>query len=423
MDGEDGTVCEWVKEVNGTRVNGKRGMNISNMTINRKTWDFIQRHRDEDVRKLALRGCKDPDVDFPFALQQIQGRQKAKDKLPDFYANENMLYPPTISMEQCSSSQAAKYKASIVSGESFADLSGGFGVDALALAKVFEQGYYVEPMNELCELVRHNANIFNINNLQILNGTMEEMLPTLSELDVIYLDPSRRNAHGQRVVTLQECTPDLTQHKEQLLEKARKLVLVKLSPMLDLKATLALLPETTAIHVVAVNGECREILLLLSHSIPEKIDYHAVNIQNGHISDFQFSNIEEMEAVPALADSLGAYLLEPNAAVMKAGGFKCIATRYGLQKLHPHTHLYTCDTPSEDFPGRQFRIVNHFHFNKKEAAKHLSGIKKANIAVRNFPWSAEELRKQLKLADGGGLYLFGATMREGEHTIIVGEKL
>lgn len=393
------------------------------MTINRKTWDFIREHRDEDVRKLALRGCKDPDVDFPFALQQIQGSQKAQDKLPDFFANENILYPPTISLEQCSSSQTAKYKASIVSGDSFADLSGGFGVDALSLAKVFEQGYYVEPMNELCELVHHNAKTFNINNLQILNGTMEDVLPTLPEVDIIFLDPSRRNVQGQRVVTLQECTPDLTQYKEQLLKKARKQVLAKLSPMLDLKATLALLPETTAIHVVAVNGECKEILFLLSHSIPEKIDYHAVNIQNGHISDFQFSNIEETEAVPALADSLGAYLLEPNAAVMKAGAFKTIATRYGLQKLHPHTHLYTCDTLPENFPGRQFRIVNHFHYNKKEAAKHLSGIKKANIAVRNFPWSAEELRKQLKLSDGGSLYLFGATMREGEHTIIVGEKL
>lgn len=392
------------------------------INISQNTWDFIREHRDEDVRRLALRGCKDPDVDFPFALQQIQGRQKAQDKLPDFFANENILYPQTISLEQCSSFQTAKYKASIVHGDSFADLSGGFGVDALALAKVFKQGYYVEPMNELCELVRHNANAFNINNLHILNGTMEEMLPTLPEVDVIYLDPSRRNVHGQRVVTLQDCTPDLTQYKDQILQKAHKQVLVKLSPMLDLKATLALLPETTAIYVVAVNGECKEILFLLSHNIPEKIDYHAVNIQNEHVSDFHFSNIEEMEAVPVLADALGSYLLEPNAAVLKAGAFKCIATRYGLKKLHPHTHLYTCDTPPENFPGRQFRIVNHFHFNKKEAAKHLSGIKKANIAVRNFPWSAEELRKQLKLSDGGSLYLFGATMREGELVLIVGEK-
>lgn len=370
-----------------------------------------------------MRGCKDPDVDFPFALQQIQGRQKAKEKLPDYYANDDILYPPTVSMEQCSSTQTAKFKASLVSGKSFADLSGGFGVDALAMAKGFEQGYYVEPMNELCELVQHNANTLNINNLHILNGTMEAMLPTLPEVDVIYLDPSRRNVHGQRVVTLQECTPDLTLYKEQILQKASKHVLVKLSPMLDLKATLTLLPETTAIYVVAVNGECKEILFMLSHSTHEKIDFHAVNIQNEHISDFQFSNIEELEAVPVLADALGSYLLEPNAAVLKAGAFKCIAARYGLKKLHPHTHLYTCDTAPEDFPGRCFRILNHFHYSKKEAAKHLSGIKKANIAVRNFPWSAEELRKQLKLADGGSLYLFGTTMREGEHTIIVGEKL
>jgi len=390
--------------------------------ISQNTRDFIQRHRDDDVRQLALRGCKDPDVDSPFALQQIQGRQKAKEKLPDYFANDEILYPPTVSMEQCSSTLTAKFKASLVSGESFADLSGGFGVDALAMAKVFERGYYVEPMSELCELVQHNSNALNIKNLQITNKVMEEVLPMLPEVDVIYLDPSRRNEHGQRVVTLQECTPDLTQYKEPILKKARKQVLVKLSPMLDLKATLTLLPETSAIYVVAVNGECKEILFLLSHNTSEKVDYHAVNIQNEHISDFQFSSMEETEAVPLLADELGTYLLEPNAAVLKAGAFKCIATRYGLQKLHPHTHLYTCNALPENFPGRCFRILNHFHYNKKEAAKHLAGLKKANIAVRNFPLSAEELRKQLKLTDGGDIYLFGATMREGELVVIVGKK-
>ena len=392
------------------------------MIINDCTRDYIRHHRDDDVRKLALKGCQDPDVDFPFALQQIQGRQKAKEKLPEMFANPDILFPATVSMEQCSSEATARYKASILHGNIFADLSGGFGVDALALAKVFKQGFYVEPMAELCELMKHNTNVLNINNLHILNGTLEELLPTLPDVDVIYLDPSRRNVHGQRVVTLQECSPDLTRCKELLLKKARCQVVVKLSPMLDLKSTLTLLPETHAIYVIAVHGECKEILLQLSHDTSETIDYHAVNIQNGNISDFQFDSKEEAEAVPALADSLGEYLLEPNAAVLKAGAFKSIATRYGLKKLHPHTHLYTCYTPPENFPGRCFRILNHFHYSKKEAAQNLSGIKKANIAVRNFPWSAEELRKQLKLADGGDIYIFGATMREGELVVIVGEK-
>ena len=389
------------------------------MTISQATQDFIRNHQNDDVRELALKGSHDPDVDFPFALQQIQGRQKAKEKLPEMFANPDILFPATVSLEQCSSEATARYKASILHGNTFADLSGGFGVDALALAKVFKQGFYVEPMAELCELMQHNTNALNINNLHILNGTMEEVLPTLSEVDVIYLDPSRRNVHGQRVVTLQECSPDITRCKELLLKKARCQVLVKLSPMLDLKATLTLLPETSAVYVVAVHGECKEILLLFSHSVSETIEYHAINLQNKNISDFQFNSKEESDAVPALADSLGEYLLEPNAAVMKAGAFKCVATRYGLQKLHPHTHLYTCDTPPQNFPGRCFRILNHFHYSKKEAAQNLSGIKKANIAVRNFPWSAEELRKQLKLTDGGNIYLFGTTLRNGEKVAVI----
>ena len=393
------------------------------MTISQATRDYIRNHQNDDVRALALKGCRDENVDFPFALQQIQGRQKAKEKLPEMYNNPDILFPATVSMEQCSSEATARYKASLVHGDSFADLTGGFGVDIIALAKYFQQGFYIEPSTELLEVFEHNIHAMGIRNIQIRQGTMEEILPTLPEVDLLYLDPSRRDGHGQRVVALTDCTPNVPEFKDTLLGKARQGVLVKLSPMLDFKAALQQLPETREIHVLAVHGECKEILFLLSHDKVENIEYHAVNIQGENVQDFQFSSQEEADAMPELADGVGKYLLEPNAAVMKAGAFKCVATRYGLRKLHAHSHLYTCDEPVADFPGRVFTVENVVPFNKKEVKRHLADIGKANVAVRNFPLTAEELRKQLKLGDGGDVYLFGTTLRAGEKVIILTRKV
>ena len=392
------------------------------MTISQATRDYIRNHQNDDVRDLALKGCQDPDVDLSFALQQILGRQKAKEKLPEMYGNPDILFPATISMEQCSSEATARYKASLVHGDTFADLTGGFGVDTTAFAKCFQQGIYIEPSTELHEVFEHNAHALSIRNIQFQQGRMEEILPTLPEVDLLYLDPSRRDGHGQRVVALTDCTPNVPGYKDALLNKARKGVLVKLSPMLDIKAALQQLPETQEIHVLAVHGECKEVLFLLSHDKSENIEYHAVNIQGETVTDFQFSNQEETKAIPELADCVGKYLLEPNAAVMKAGAFKCVATRYGLRKLHAHSHLYTCDEPVTDFPGRVFTVKKVVPFSKKEVKRQLASISKANVAVRNFPLSADALRKQLKLDDGGDVYLFGTTLRAGEKVIIVTRK-
>lgn len=392
------------------------------MTISQATRDYIRNHQNDDVRALALKGCRNLDVDFPFALQQIQGRQKAKDKLPQLYANPDILFPPTVSMEQCSSEATARYKAGLVKGDSFADLTGGFGVDTMALAKVFDQGYYVEPSAELCALFGHNIHALGIRNIQIRQGTLEEVLPTLPEMDILYLDPSRRDGHGQRVVALTDCTPSVPMLKDALLAKARKGVLVKLSPMLDLKSALQQLPETKEIHVLAVHGECKEVLFLFNHNKAENIEYHAVNIQGDFVQDFQFGSREETEAKPELADHVSKYLLEPNAAVMKAGAFKCVAMRYGLLKLHAHSHLYTCDEQVPDFPGRVFTVEKVVPFGKKEVKRQLANIVKANVAVRNFPLTADALRKQLKLGDGGDVYLFGTTLRDGEKVLVVTRK-
>lgn len=388
--------------------------------VGEDTLQYVREHAADDVRQLALRGCKNRDVDFPFALQQIEGRQKARLKLPELCANPDILFPPSLSMEQCSSSRTAQYKSTLVTGTSFCDVTGGFGIDTMAFAQKFAQCLYIEPRQELCDLLQHNAHALGLTNISILHGTLEELQAQVPAVDVILIDPSRRGTHGQRVVALEDCTPNIIACKRMLLDKARQ-VLVKLSPMLDLKRTLTQMPETEEVHVVAVDGECKEILLLLGHNAVADPKIISVNLTDKGVQSFICTATEEEKAIPPLAKRMGEYLYEPNAAVMKAGAFKSVAVKYGLQKLHPHTHLYTNDTLVASFPGRVFRVNDVFPFHKQELRAHLKGIAQANVAVRNFPLSAEELKKHLKLHDGGELFLFGATTLEGR-MVIVGEK-
>lgn len=392
------------------------------MEINEATWHFIRSHANDNVRTLALRGCKDTSVDFKFALQQIEGRQKARTKLPDLFENPDILYPATISMEQCSSTATAQYKASLVEGDTFADLTGGFGVDTFALSRRFKHGYHIEPNNALSELVQHNASVLNISNLEFIQDTMEESLSQIPNVDCLYIDPSRRDQQGNRVICLEDCTPNIVEWKSTLLEKCKKL-LIKLSPMIDIKRSLLQLPETTTIYTLAVNGECKEVLLLLENdkAITNR-GIHAINILKEGCQKFETTTNEEESATPTLTNIVAQYLYEPNAAVLKAGTFKSIATRFGLEKLHPHTHLYTSDILAKDFPGRIFNVDDSYSFNKKEIKKALGDIKKANVAVRNFPLTAEELKALLKIKDGGEVFLFGATLTDGKLTVIQATK-
>lgn len=392
------------------------------MEINEATWNYIRTHVNDNVRDLALRGCKDTSVDFKFALQQIEGRQKSKDKLPDFYQNEQVLYPPTVSMEQCSSTPTAQYKASLVEGETFADLTGGFGIDTFALSRRFKHGYHIEPNSALSELVQHNAKALNIANLTFFQSTMEEALAQLPHVDCLYIDPSRRDQQGNRVICLEDCTPNIVEWKSTLLGKCKKLM-IKLSPMIDIKRSLLQLPETSDIYTIAVNGECKEVLLILeAGKDPTDRCIHTINILKDGYQIFETTASEEVDAMPTLTNTLGRYLYEPNAAVLKAGTFKSIATRFGLEKLHPHTHLYTSDILAKDFPGRIFNVDDSYSFNKKEIKKALGDIKKANVAVRNFPLTAEELKALLKIKDGGEVFLFGATLTDGKLTVIQATK-
>ena len=417
--------------------------------INEPTLQYINSHATDDVAYLALHPSKDPQVDMQMALQQIAGRQKANEKLPDWYATEGILYPKKVSMEQCSSSQTAEYKASLVEGKSFADLSGGFGVDTIAIARKFKKGYYVEPQEELCELFQQNSKTLGINNITIAQNTMENFIDEMKTVDVIYLDPSRRDIHGRRVVSLEDCTPNLLEWKSVLLEKCNTLM-VKLSPMIDLHQTLRALPETYAIHVIAVNGECKEVVCLLTTNAPDNgicrdakfcvstpntdatdTTIVAVDICNNTTDGTRRDAINRVSTTveterttpPSIAPDLGAYLYEPNAAVMKAGIFNSISQEFQVQKLEKNTNLFTSNELREDFPGRIFRIEAVHEFHPRKTAKELSKLASASIAVRNFPLSAEELRKVLKIKDGNAWYLFGCTLFDGRKVVIRCTKL
>ena len=408
---------------------------MNSMNINEPTRQYIAAHAGDDVAQLALHPSKDPQVDMPMALQQIAGRQKAKEKLPEWYATEGILYPKKVSMEQCSSSQTAEYKASLVEGNSFADFSGGFGVDTAAFARKFEKGCYVEPQEELCELFQHNCKVLDINNVDIINGTMEENLANIKHVDMIYLDPSRRDTHGRRVVSLADCTPNLLEWKERLLERCN-ILMVKMSPMIDIFQTLRVLPETYAVHVVAVEGECKEVVFLLTQNGTDNgigrdaarrvsttdPTIVAVDINKTATSHVETTLETERTTPPRIATELGTYLYEPNAAVMKAGIFNFLSQDFQIQKLEKNTNLFTSNELQEDFPGRIFRIEAVHDFHPRKTAKELSHLASANIAVRNFPLSAEELRKTLKIKDGNACYLFGCTLSGNKKCVIQCQK-
>ena len=403
------------------------------MNINEPTQQYISAHASDDVARLALHPSKDPQVDMAVALQQIAGRQKAKEKLPEWYATEGVLYPKKVSMEQCSSSQTAEYKATLVEGDSFADFSGGFGVDTVALARKFDKGWYVEPQEELCELFQHNCKVLDINNVNIVNGTMEDNLASIGPVDTIYLDPSRRDTHGRRVVSLADCTPNLLEWKSVLLERCN-ILMVKISPMIDIYQTLRDLPETYAVHVVAVEGECKEVVFLLSRDNFPVNDIHrrdaiyrvptivAVDIGKNAISSVETTLQTERSTPPHIATELGAYLYEPNAAVMKAGIFNALSQQFQIAKLAKNTNLFTANELHEDFPGRIFRIEAVHEFHPRKTTKELSHLASASIAVRNFPLTAEELRKVLKIKDGNAGYLFGCTLWDGKKIILQTQK-
>lgn len=472
--------------------------------MNQATIDFIRQHQDEDVRQLAFLGSKNSDVDMPFALDQIRGRQMARTKLPRWAGLDGIIYPPHISMEQCSSEVTAMYKAELAArllnseicefatkgtvvpkftknddtlgkqeNVSFLDMTGGFGVDfSYIAAQLGVNSMYVERQAHLCEAAKENFERLGLKNAIVKNGDGVEVLHGFSTCDadsqiskemplrLIFIDPARRDDAGNKVVSLQDCTPDVTLLQDEMLEKS-DFVIIKLSPMLDWHRAVSELKCVREVHIVSTGNECKELLLVFSSSFGKKTKSSAeadedkaseTDDETSHlkiycINDNQVMSYDETDkSVVSIASGIECgivglekcsseendlpqdnckplYLYEPNASLMKAGCFGVISSRYGVKMLAKNSHLFVSEDPVADFPGRSFRIKAVSSFNKKDLKRQLSGITKANIATRNFPLSVTELRKRLKLKDGGDTYIFATTLSDESHVLFICEKV
>ncbi len=384
--------------------------------------DFIQEHLKDDVRKLALEACKYPEIEMREALRQIAGRQRIEEKVPTWYANKGILLPDHLPLEQCSSEMTARFKASLISGDTLTDLTGGLGIDCFFLAEGFRTVTYVERQEELCQLARHNFAVLGLSHIDVIEGDGVAYLQTMTPCDCIFLDPARRDGQGKKTVALEDCEPDVASIKDLLLEKAPK-VMIKLSPMLDITAALRSLGQVEAMYIIAVHNECKELVAVLSRDFSGETAIHCINLlKESPAQAHTFTLSEEHISECHWATSLKSYLYEPNAAVMKAGAFRTLSSLFQLEKLHPNSHLYTSDRYEAAFPGRIFVIKEYCAINKVKQCATLKGLTQANVAVRNFPSSAEELKKRLKLKDGGSEYLFGTTTYDNQKILICTKK-
>lgn len=392
-----------------------------------KTAAFIIEHKHDDVRTLALQASKYNDINIDEALIQIAGRQIAEKKIPSWAKEDQIQYPKHLSMEQCSSEVTARYKASLVSGNTLADLTAGFGVDFSFIARNFKKADYVERQAVLCEIARHNFNVLGLNHASVHCTDGVQYLTTMEPVDCLFLDPARRDANGGKTVAINECEPDVCKLEPLLVEKGKK-VLIKLSPMLDLHSALNELKSISELHVVSVNNECKELIIILendatrSQKANKEVTISCEQVVNNFPSQhFSFTLSEEKASACPIAEKIQNYLYEPGAALLKAGPYRLLASRFGVEKLQANSHLYTSEE-LVDFPGRRFQVLGFSKFGKKELKAFMQDIDKANLTVRNFPTTVAELRKKLKLKEGGDIYLFATTLANGEKVLIKGIK-
>ncbi len=382
------------------------------------TRQFIEEHLNDDVHELALKHSN-AKVDMALALRQIEARQLLRKKVPSWSANPELLFPSHLSIEQCSSEASANYKASLMKGGSFADLTGGLGIDCYYISQNFQHSDYVEHNPELCALARHNYEVLGAKTMVVHNDSAEVFLNQCEPLDCLFIDPARRDVHGRKVVSVSDCTPNVVDLQDLMLQKAKR-VMVKLSPMLDISQALKELRHVKEIHVVAVSNECKELLFIMERAFDDEPTYTCVNLETRQPA-VTFSMEEERVAILQLAKELGHYLYEPNPAVMKGGCYKMLSQRYALKKLHRNSHLYTSDSLIQDFPGRIFEVDGWAIYGKK-AKDLLKDVDKASIAVRNFPMTVAEIRKSLKINDGDQTYLFATTLSDERKVIILTHK-
>ena len=386
--------------------------------MNSETLQFISNNLDKEVHPLGLLANRFPLVDMPLAIRQITGKQKIKAKVPRFYNTENIRYPIQLSLEQSSSETTALYKASLCKGDTLVDLTGGFGVDCCFMAANFKAVTYVERQTELCELAKINFSALEEHHIKVINAETEAYIANIDNVDCIFIDPARRSSSGKKVVFLSDCEPDVSVLAPILMSKAKQ-VIIKLSPMMDISAALRDLPQTAEVHILAVENDCKEILLVLNNSPENDLRIKTINFGKFNLKQlFEFNLIEESNAQVHYTSELGKYLYEPNAAVMKSGAFKLIGNRFVLDKLHTNTHLYTSSNLIVEFPGRVFEIIKRWDDGKNEWKNEAKRVRKANISTRNYPLSVDALRSKLKISDGGDCYLFACTLANEKKVMI-----
>jgi hypothetical protein len=384
--------------------------------MNQATKDYIKKHAEGDVRQLALQGTKDPEVDLTFALEQIAGRQKAKTKLPSWAETEGIIYPPHLSMEQCSSEQTARYKASIVGDRALVvDLTAGFGVDLAFISQGFKRAVHVERQPQLCAISSENYQLLGLNHIEVVCGDGIDYLHQLGHADLIFMDPARRDEHGGRTYGIADCTPNVLELRDELLEKADR-VMLKLSPMLDWRKAVEDLGNVSEVHIVSVDNECKELLLIMEK---EEKPLKVICVNNGSIFEVK----GESQRGISYSEGERRYLFEPNASVMKAGCFDELQSRFPVMQLDKNSHLFVADKDIDDFPGRRFIIERTTSMNKRDLKAALEGISKANVTVRNFPISVAELRKRLKLKEGGEVFIFATTVEGNSHQLFICRKI
>lgn len=383
---------------------------------------YVDDNLNKDVATLLLAASPYSKAEKTAIVSQIQARRKAQTKLPVWFANSQIIYPALLSMEQCSSETSATYKAQLLSGRTMADLTGGLGVDCYYFSKHFGKVHYIEQQEELAAIVQHNLAVLGVTNIQVHQQTAEYFIEHLEEkLDVIYLDPARRDNAKNKVFRLEDCTPNLLELLPKIWQKTEQ-VLVKLSPMLDIDLGVKQLKNVAKVVVVAVNNECKELLFLLKNDCGVPPVIQTVNLSTSKpVQEFSFSKEEEIEAQIRYAEP-SQYLYEPNVAILKAGAFKKVAEVFGLAKLHLHSHLYTSSTLVSDFPGRIFKVKSVCKYSKKEVVKHCPS-KKANVTTRNFPDSVALVRKKLQLKDGGNDYVFCTQTQAHRALVIITERV
>ena len=394
--------------------------------MNEATLEFIRIHADEDVRQLAFLGKKNPEVDMAYALDQIAGRQKARVKIPSWASIDGIVYPPHISMEQCSSEQTARYKARIAgNGEKIVDLTAGFGVDMAFMSAGFKQAVHVEMQPQLCAISSENYKHLGLNHVQVVCNDGVGYLHQMEHADLIFIDPARRDQHGARTYGIADCTPNVLEIIDEMLQKADR-VMIKLSPMLDWQKTVADVGNVSQVHIVSVGNECKELLLEVKKGKDEKVKVFCVN--DDQVFSYEIGEPHPFTPSPLHPFTLSplhsfTFLYEPNASVMKAGCFNLISHRFGITQPDANSHLFLSDKLVEGFPGRGFVIERVSTMNKRELKEALAGIDKANVAVRNFPLSVADLRKRLKLKDGGDVYIFATTDAKKGHLVMVCRKI